>query len=270
MYDILGELSEADVLALRIPSEKIAASAPNPWWEKFQYTLYDWSDPDFVARNKGKFGYLPIRLSQGYFMMVSQDRYEEMTWYPDGKPMSWHAHVKYNERGEIVGVYARRRGRVGFDDNVYVLAHRQLLGILDKPSSVGDHVNGLGLDNRCRKRSVVNLCAVSHGVNGHNTTRLREDDLPQGVERTGLPGNYRYNGKVCKRYGKKVVTIRSRKWKTPEPAARWYQNYLKRTHKRTMWAHKPESVNYPFFPPTKAEGRKARAHAQVEALIATF
>lgn len=260
--DPLADLTDEDVLRLQESVPPTPAGQLEPWWEDFKYDLYDWDDPEFIRKNKGRLAYMPIRLTQGYFMMVHPSRYKEMTQFPDGKQMSWHAHVRYQD-GRIVGVYALRKGRLDYDEVTSVLAHRQLLGIVNDSSSiVGEHINRRGLDNRCLKGEMgkenpINLLVTGKDENGHNAVRARKDDLPPGVERTGTLGNYRYNGKVCVRRGKtKVVTIRSRKWKTPEPAARWYQNYLKRKCKRTMWARRPETVNMPFFPPLKPEYRK--------------
>ncbi len=253
--DPLAEFSD-DPLSLE-PVREAVVLKRDEWWLKFQYHLYDWEDPEFKKLNRGKFAYLPIKLTQGYFMMVSPSRYEEMTNFPDGATKTWCAHVRCpNRDGEITGVYAVRRGHKLRGEATSILAHRELLRILDQPSLEGDHMNGWGLDNRSLPRTRVNLDAVKHGPNISNTARSSQFGLPPGVERTGKPGNYRYNGKVCMRLSrKKVVTIRSRKWKTAEPAAAWYRNYLKRTHKRSAWAHNPKSVNFPIFPPVKPEYR---------------
>jgi len=235
-----------DVLLPFAEPHEIIPAMRNAWWIDFEYDRYDWNDPTFKKKNRGHESYRPIKLTQGYFMMVPVKAYRQMTTYPDGSPKKWHAIVHlYAETGEIESVYAKRHGREIYDEPRSVYAHRELLGIVQELGVVGDHVNGKGLDNR-----FINLKRVGSDVNNHNTTRPRADGLPIGVERTGKPGNYRYNGKVCaRRSRKKVITIRSRKWKTPEPAAAWYQNYLKRKHKRTEWAHNPGSVFEPFFPP---------------------
>jgi hypothetical protein len=45
-------------------------------------------------------------------------------------------------------------------------------------------------------------------------------------------------------------SIRSkRSWLTPEPAARWYRNQLKKLCGNLAWAHQPHSVDYPVLPP---------------------
>lgn len=251
--DPLADIDDEDLFT----SEPVKIIPPKreEWWLKFQYHLYDWNDPEFKRKNRGKYAYMPIRLTQGYFMMVSPSRYEEMTTYPDGSPKTWMAKVD-TSGGEIIGVYALRRAqvRLGEKPESHIRAHRELLKIVDHPSLVGDHINGWGLDNRSLPRTRLNLDAIKQGPNVSNAVRFSKFGLPPGVERTGKPGNYRYNGKVCIRLSrKKVVTLRSRKWKTAKPAAAWYQNYLKRTHKRSAWAHNPKSVNFPIFPPLKPE-----------------
>lgn len=272
--DPLAELTDEDILELQKLEVQPPTEEPAPWWEKFQYDLYDWNDPEFKEKNVGPFAYLPIRLTQGYFMMVSPDRYEEMTRFRDGVPMVWNVDIRTKD-DQITGVYAKRTGRVRFESVTKVLAHRYLLDIVDDPPSiVGDHINGYGLDNRCRKGKAapVNLISVGRHENMHNTIRFNRQGLPPGVERTGTGDACRYNGKVCVRRSKtKVVTIRSKmKWKTPEPAAVWYQNHLKRKCKRTMWAHRPETVNFPIFPPLKPEYRKVEVHVQTFELEETF
>ncbi len=270
--DSLADISDEDLRLLQEPSAPLPAQQLDPWWEEFQYDLYDWDDPEFIAKNIGMLAYMPIRLTQGYFMMVHPSRYKEMTEHPDGLPMSWYAHVRRRE-GEIVGVYAMRKGRAGFDNMDCVLAHRQLLSIVDdSPTVVGEHLNRCGLDNRCQKEGdPVNLIIAGRDENGQNTVRFRADGLPTGVVRTGKEGNYRYHGQVCVRHSKtKVVTLRSEKWSEPGPAAKWYTDYLEQKWKRTMWAHRPDSVNPPFFPRRKTKARKDKQQAQVEALAATF
>lgn len=270
--DSLADITDDDLRLLQEPSAPLPVQQLNPWWEDFQYDLYDWDDPEFIRRNKGRLAYMPIRLTQGYFMMVHPSCHEGMTKYPDGMPMSWYAHVRRRE-GEIVGVYAMRKGRSGFDNMDCVLAHRQLLGIVDdSPTVVGEHLNRCGLDNRFEKDGEpINLIVAGRDENGQNTVRSRRDGLPTGVVRTGKEGNYRYHGQVCVRHSKtKVVTIRSEKWDEPGLAAKWYENYLEEKWKRTMWAHRPDSVNPPFFPRRKVMARKTRLQAQAEELAATF
>lgn len=256
--DLLADLTDDDVRRLQEPTLPTPVQELDPWWETFQYDLYDWDDPEFKERNVGPLAYIPIRLTQGYFMMISPDRLEEVARFSDGRKKSWFIDIRYKD-GEITGVYARRRGRVGFDDGPGVLAHRELLNIVGLPAIVGDHANGCGLDNRSRKgkKGLVNLIPVGRDVNNHNTSRINKHGLPTGVVRIGSAGDYRYYGKVCVRMNKtKVVTIRSKmRWKTPERAGRWYHNYLKRMHARTMWASRPETVHQPFFPPLKPEHR---------------
>ena len=256
--DPLADITEEELLELQKPVPQAPTTRLNPWWERFQYDLYDWDDPEFKKKNVGPLAYVPVRLTQGYFMMVSLSRLEEMSYFPDGREMSWFVDIRYKD-GEITSVYAKRRGRVGYDSLGGVLAHRQLLGIVDcPPSIVGDHLNGRGLDNRSLKgKRPINLIVAGRDINNHNTTRFNMHGLPTGVVRIGKEGNYRYYGKVCIRHSStKVVTIRSKmRWKAPERAGEWYQNYLKRMHGRVMWASKPDSVYQPFFPRLKPEHR---------------
>lgn len=218
------------------------------WSEKFQYDLYDWDDPEFLAQNKGKSSWLPVLLTRGYFMMVARVDYRLATLYPDGAPKRWHAHILRDPDGNIVKVYACRRGRSDEMKSVYV--HRELKGCI-LGTGVVDHKNGWGLDNR----STVNLCRTGYSANGSNSVRRRTKnfDLPVGVERIEKGSKKgRYRGIRAKRLGKRrVKVIRSKlTWASPDLAARWYQNQLRTLHKgRKSWAHNPDSVNWPVFPP---------------------
>jgi len=241
----LDALTEDD---LRTKIEMGTASAPDNWFDKFQYDLYDWDDPEWKRTNRGRYAWKPIKLTQGYFMMVSPRDYERMTKHPDGYPKHWCVRIDRNrDDGSITGIYASRCGRG--NEPKSTLAHRELLDCLFDPG-VGDHVNGWGLDNRLgTPEEMVNLCYVDYSGNGHNALRANTSGLPRGVERR----SDRFGWKVCKRSGKKVITIRSEEtWPTPEGASRGYLQELARLNdKRKMWAHDPKSVKrqLPKFPP---------------------
>lgn len=225
-----------------------------PPYSQFKFDSYNWNDPAFLQANLGQFAYRVIPLTQGYFMIVSPHDYERMIKFADGSPKKWCVCIRTSpETGAIIKIYAKRRGRGNEPKNVY--AHREVIDCIEDPRVV-DHMNGLGLDNRRgTQKNPVNLRYTGRGENGHNTVRERSKHiaLPRGVELRGKNkiGLQRYGGMFCKRIGKKVRTIRSKKrWLTPEPAARWYQNRMKNLHqRRTAWAHSPESVCYPIFPP---------------------
>lgn len=224
------------------------AEAPDPWWEKFRYDLYDWNDPVFLRKNRGRYGFMPILLKGGYFMMVSKKDHKRMTRHRDGSPKLWCAKIDRDKEGNITAVYARRGGRGKEPKTVY--AHRELLYCLHREKGVVDHKNGWGLDNRRGTvKRPVNLRNTNHSENTHNANRVRLKNfgLPRGVERRGT----RFGGIRAKRLSRnKVLTIRSKvTWATPEPAARWYQNQLKALHRgRKNWVHNPTARSIPIFP----------------------
>lgn len=239
------ELLEYDA-ALRESPPTHPISMP-PWHARYQYDLYDWNDPWFKKLNKGKDSYRAIPLTKGYFMIVDTRDYRRMTEFPDSTRKRWYADVKYfpDERS-IKSIYARRSGRGDEPANVY--AHREVLDCLHDPGE-GDHINGEGLDNR-----QSNLLYVSRSQNIHNTVRTRPvfTGLPRGVVLRGKNrlGQQLYGGQRCVRRGKKVKTFRTKRtWLSPEPAAKWYQNQLKKLHRRSIWAHKPKSFTQAVFPP---------------------
>lgn len=221
----------------------------DPWWEKFRYDLYDWNDPEFKLQNQGESAYKPVLLSQGFFMMVSSEHYEEMTLYPNGKPKVWSVKLGRDEESNITYAYACRRGKG--EEPAVVYAHREILRILFNKKKDGDHINGWGLDNR----GVPNLRAVSSRINQSNTVRRRKVHfgLPAGVELRGKDeqGRQLYGGTRRVRVSKtKVTAIRSKEqWTDPRRAAEWYQDELKRIFKCAEWAHNPPTLNWPLFPP---------------------
>lgn len=228
------------------------------WDWRFKFIQYDWDDIGFIRKNHGEHAYRTIPLTQGYFMIVSPHDYRRMTRFPDGSPKRWTANVQRHPRtGEITKVYAYRHGRA--DEPTTVYAHRELVGCLEDPGVV-DHKNGWGLDNRRGTQArPVNLRYTSQSENLHNALRSRSTNLslPRGVEprKKNRRGLQMYGGMYCKRSGEKVRTVRSKRlWLTPEPAGRWYESQMRKLHrKRTAWAHNPESVSYPVFPPAFAD-----------------
>jgi len=232
------------------------------WSEKFKYDQYDWNDPEFVRKNHGLGSYVPILLTQGYFMMVCRRDYRLAAQYHDGKPKKWHAKVLRDPEGNVTGIYACRGGRRREGEPKSVYAHKELKGCI-LVSGIVDHKNGWGLDNR----AVVNLSRTTYGVNGSNTAfrkRTKNHGLPRGVElvRKG-PKKGWFRGIRAKRLGPhRVHVFRSKRvWPTPEPAARWYQNQLKRLYNgRKSWAHNPTTVNFPIFPPLLEAELSTRSH----------
>jgi hypothetical protein len=218
---------------------------------------YDWNDPEFLKRNEGPYGFLPVYLTQGFFMIVLRKDFERITTYPDGRKKKWRVRLDRDKEGYVCKAYAMRDGRKNEDEPDSVYAHRELLGCLFAPGDV-DHINGWSLDNRgeVNKKKPINLCLVTTRTNSHNVLRGRTIHLGlqfSGVEKRGKnrKGKQRYGGKVCVRFGKKVKTYRSKRtWLTEEPANRWYRNKLYEINEgRKMWAHAPSTVNFPVFPP---------------------
>lgn len=255
-----------------------------PCHERFHdMERYDWDDPGFKRRNKGKYAIVPIPLTQGYFMVVHPSKYRRMTTYPDGSPMKWYAKID-REKGSdrIVKVYARRRGRKALGEPNEVYAARYVTDMLDSKQDI-DHVNGWSLDNRyINKKDRVNLEPVSSSKNGSNAfrSRVKNFDLQRGVERRGKTKDGRplYGGTLRIRRGPKTVDcIRSkRKWTSQAPAHQWYLNQLKRRHRRDTWAFASLSVTYPLFPPLMDSERHThkrptkREQRELASLAATF
>lgn len=265
--DPLVDMTDEDLRRLHTPELQLV-EAPNTdilWWQRFKdMDRYDWNDPGFLKRNKGKHAFLPIPLTQGFFMIVPKRAYRKMTKCSDGSPKKWCVKIDRDKKdGSILKVYAMRRGRKEEPRSVY--AHRELLDVLLEGSGDVDHINGWSLDNRGDSKHSVNLDYVSTSLNGSNALRARTVNigLPRGVQQRGKnkKGQLLYRGIRAKRLGKnRVLVVRSKRtWLSPEPAARWYQNQLKKIHKRTNWAHAPLTVNYPVFPPTWESKRLAVA-----------
>ncbi len=195
-------------------------------------------------------------------MLVSPGDYHRMTRHKDGSKKRWTLKICRNkETGEITKIYARRCGRG--DEPRRVMAHREILNCIHSKAVV-DHVNGWGLDNRR-----ANLFLTNHSGNGTNSNRSRTKNhgLATGVEPIMRGGEVRYRGMRAERYGRKdpktgrrpVRYIRSKRtWKTPEPAARWYENQRERKYGIRPWVNNPKSVTYPVFPPKLKEAPPKR------------
>jgi len=249
-------------------NEEPAASlrpAPDPYWF-LQYVTdqYDWNDLAWLAATKrGKDAWRAIPLWKrrpgsksshdvvlsGYFAIVSPCDYQRLTRHPDGTPKRWTLQAKYSDEhpDRIIKAYAVRYGRTGHEPKT-VMMHREVVRCLHR-NSVADHYNGHGLDNRQK-----NLAETSQSANMSNSrrARTRNSGLPVGVEMRKFGGEIRYGGIRAMRVpGKKHAKIfrSKRTWKTPGPAAAWYQNQLKKLHGVRPWAHTPTSVSYPLFPP---------------------
>lgn len=249
--DPFGDVADFSQETARRPH----TTPPWHWYEQYHgIEKYDWEDPRWRHRNSGTEACRPVPLTKGFFMVVSPQDYDRMTYYKDGMPKRWHAHVQRDETGKVTKVYAVRRGRNGEKKSIF--AHRELRGVEGASRSViVDHVNGISLDNR---RS--NLYCTDTRGNNHNTLRKRtvHHELPKGVERLkrrSHDGQPLYCGIRAVRLapsGKgSVKTFRSRAYKDIENAVKWYENQVKKIcRKRTGWAHNPESVSYPKLPPT--------------------
>ena len=234
-------------------------------FDQFKYSFdgrsYNWSDREFLKKNRGQFAGVPVPLTKGYFMLVSPRNYKRMTQFPDRYKKKWHVLIGRDKEGNILYMYARRRGRKAYGEPKTVYAHRELLGRLMDGFGDGDHINGLGLDNRLgTPDKPVNLKLVSHRENGSNQAceRTRHPELLRGVEKRGKNscGVQLYGGvRTVRVYGSRFKKIRSRRrWSSQAHAARWYQNQLKKLYKnRTTWAHDSNTVHYPIFPPLKKE-----------------
>lgn len=230
------------------------------WFKRFETEHYDWNDPLWkkqIERGKHSVRFIPIMMRRpgskkrhdvvpsGYVMAVSPADYRLLTRFPDGSPKRWTLKVDRDQKtGRILKMYARRCGRG--EEPRCVLAHREILGCIFSKHVV-DHYNGWGLDNRR-----ANLGHVRRSENNSNARRARSDGLPCGVEMRMTKDGPRYRGIRAQRVpGRKHAKIfrSKRSWKTPEPAAKWYENQVKRRHGIRPWARNPTSVSYPLFPP---------------------
>jgi hypothetical protein len=246
------------------------AEVEEDWHLRFKESLYDWNDTTWNRQKRGKEACARIVLYKqrpnskkrgdlirsGYVALVSPSDFERLSWHADGTPKRWT--VQFNREpktGRASKVYARRSGRGEEPHSVYL--HREVLGCL-LTRFVVDHVNGWGLDNRR-----ANLRSGSQSQNMANTRRARTKNtgLPVGVEIRKREGGIRYGGIRAQRTrGRKTAKIfrSKRTWKTPEAAARWYENQIKRRHGIRPWARHPKTLTFPRFPPEKQSGNRTR------------
>ncbi len=250
------------------------------WYLQYQTDIYDWSDPEWViATRRGKNAWRAIPLwkrrpgsnsshdvvPSGYFAAVSAGDYKRLTQHPDGARKRWGIQIKYSDEdpARIIKMYAIRYGRS--DEPKTVMMHREVVGCLHR-RSVTDHYNGCGLDNRRE-----NLAETTQAANMANSRRerTRNTGLPVGVEMRKYGGEIRYGGIRAKRLAKRRVKIyrSKRTWKTPWPAAAWYQNQLKKLHGVRPWVHRPRTLSYPLFPP-KLESTPSRRSSRLRSLPA--
>lgn len=234
--DLLAETTEDDLVRAREPS--LAPPTEVEWWRLFEYKIYDWDDPEFKKKNRGKYAYVPIMLTQDYFGMASP---RDAKKFLDS---TWHANVqKLRGTDQIVRVYARRckpKHR-----NVFVYMHIDVA----KSGSLAfvDHVNGYGLDNR--RPNLKTTKSQSENMANQVGKRTKHFGLPQGTYRTK-------SGKFQARLN---YTIRGKQYEknknfaTMEAAVAWREKERKKLYKRSAWADTPKSVNYPIFPPLKPE-----------------
>lgn len=104
-----------------------------------------------------------IQLTQGKVALVDDEDYEEINRY------RWCANKKHNI------FYATRNSTKLERENGYptfVLMHRQILGIIDKPGDT-DHISGEGLDNQ-----KVNLRIVTNRQNLQNRHEKKSSVYP--------------------------------------------------------------------------------------------
>lgn len=253
------------------------ATRPNveeDWLRFFREDQYDWNDPEWLRKTKrGKYAWRKISINKqrpgskkrgdtvpsGYFMAVSPADYERMIWHDDGSKKSWVFKISFDkDTGKFIGAYARRYGRKG-EEPPTVNAHREIMRCLQSTLMV-DHYNGYGLDNRGGRYG--NLKQVRRSENSTNCTRARtkNHELPVGVEIRQRGGEIRYGGTRRVRVSKnKVLCIRSKRvWKTPGPAAQWYQNQIKERFKRDTWCKSPVPLLFPPRLETEPTKRSSR------------
>lgn len=250
--DPLAILTDDDLRLFQQPVE-IKPYVRDEWWERFKdMDRYDWDDPTFLKRNVGKNAFLPIPLSQGYFMLVPKSKYRSMSVHKDGSPKKWHAKIDRDQEGNVFKVYGRRSGRG--DEPRTVFSHREITSTVHSACIV-DHCNGWGLDNRLYNLRPVN--SQRENMSNNTVRRRVNHELPRGVETRSVnkDGKPQYRGIRARRLksGRVQIVRSKRTWLSPEPAHRWYQNQLKKIYRRVNWAHTPMSVSYPTLPPLKQQ-----------------
>ena len=272
-------LADDGLLFLEEPIIEVSLSSAPHWVEKFyDMNKYDWNDPDFVRQNRGDNAFLPVPLTQGFFMIVPKRMHTRLTKYPDGTPKKWTVKIDLNKQtGKIIKVYGRRQGRGDEPETVYI--SREIMGVMHGRGDV-DHVNGRSLDNRLSSEGNLAYISVRQNMSKAFRTRKVNHDLQRGVELRGKNrrGEQMYGGTLRIRRGAKVKAVRSKvRWASQERAHTWYLNQLKKRFKRVNWAFNSVSVTYPTFPPLMESERdlpKISAHHHIDNsiadLVATF
>lgn len=250
------------------------------WFRFYQEDQYDWNDPEWLKKTeRGKYAWRKIAIYQrrsgskkpgdvvpsGYFMAVSPTDYRRMMLHEDGSKKVFTLETDRDPTtGEIHRLYARRSGRG--DEPRTVRAHREVMHCLHSKLVV-DHYSGHGLDNRSGRYGNLKQVRPSENSTNCSRTRTKNVDLPKGVEiRSRRNGEIRYGGTRRVRISKKkVLCIRSKRvWKTPEPAARWYQNQIKEKFKRDTWCESPVPLLFPPRLETEPSKRSSRLRKKDE------
>lgn len=250
------------------------------WLRFFREDQYDWNDPEWLKKTKrGKYAWRKISINKqrpgskkrgdtvpsGYFMAVSPADYDRLLHHEDGSKKSWVFKIAFDKNtGKCIGAYARRYGRRGEEPGT-VNAHREVMDCLQSNLMV-DHYNGYGLDNRGGKFGNLKQVRRSENTTNCSRTRTKNTELPVGVEIRKRGGEIRYGGTRRVRVSKKkVLCIRSKRvWKTPEPAARWYQNQIKERFRRETWCKSPVPLLFP--PRLEAEPTKRSLRLRKKAM----
>lgn len=217
-------------------SQQFEHAFDSNWHERFIYDRYDWDQWD--AERKG---YVPLRLTKGYFAYVSIEDFDYVSEY------KWYANIHLYPGSEVIwNVYAatrERRSETGRKERSALYLHRVITSA--GKGQLVDHVNHYGLDDRRG-----NLYTTAFSANNSNTRSSRRTAngsllLPRGVhpQRNAQQQIVGYYGQI-KREGK---SRKSCPFKSPERAARWYQKAQRLIYGNQGW-FRPER-DEPEFPP---------------------
>ncbi len=239
-----------------------------------KHELFKWDRYDWMRFDPKEFGYNVIRLggeptnrrrsplSGQYFSIVDLSYFEFLT---EGN-QAWYPHVNYSkqadaEPGTIVRIAASRcEGPRKARKHLYM--HRVIADV--SGLKVGDHINGLSLDNRNE-----NLRPVSESINNSNVLKIRP------VAGVLLPGvEWRTEGKIVGG----IVQYRGKKYRSPKnwpleeqaKAHEWYNKKRLRLFGQTKWVNADRLSLYPTFPPLKAQQDTRKYDSAVEDMLATF